>query len=188
MGAQRGVAEAATQSILQTYLSTREDISPGIEFTALQLTVDAKPGLPEEKERIRNAGGYVRRAIHDHDGPERVWLDSSLQTPGLAMSRSLGDAIARRVGVIPTPMISSHTLSSRDQFLVLATDGVWDSLSNAAVVASIGRAVSKSSLGFAPEQVVSGVRDANGGACIDDTTCVIVKLPEYNEFDTSLGS
>ena len=35
-------------------------------------------------------------------GPMRVWLKNE-DTPGLAMSRSLGDALAESIGVIPTP-------------------------------------------------------------------------------------
>jgi hypothetical protein len=38
-------------------------------------------------------------------GPARVWLPN-LDYPGLAMSRALGDTIARPIGVIPTPEIS----------------------------------------------------------------------------------
>jgi hypothetical protein len=38
-------------------------------------------------------------------GPARVWLPD-LDYPGLAMSRALGDTIARPIGVIPTPEVS----------------------------------------------------------------------------------
>ena len=43
------------------------------------------------------------------------------------MTRSLGDSIASDVGVIPTPTIQSHEIDdTEDQFVVLATDGIWD--------------------------------------------------------------
>ncbi len=37
-------------------------------------------------------------------GPERVWL-KDIDVPGLAMSRSFGDAVASTVGVIVIPGI-----------------------------------------------------------------------------------
>jgi len=40
----------------------------------------------------------------DPIGPHRVWLKNE-NAPGLAMSRSLGDQVAARVGVIPEPGI-----------------------------------------------------------------------------------
>ena len=39
-------------------------------------------------------------------GPSRVWLKNE-DIPGLAMSRSLGDNIAHRVGVICDPGMNS---------------------------------------------------------------------------------
>ena len=48
--------------------------------------------------------------MHDFDdncvGPHRVWLADEM-TPGLAMSRSIGDAVAHSVGVTAVPEVSS---------------------------------------------------------------------------------
>jgi len=44
--------------------------------------------------------------------------------PGLAMSRAFGDFILKDHGVIATPDIWYHRLTSSDQFIVLASDGV----------------------------------------------------------------
>ncbi|EED88435.1 hypothetical protein THAPSDRAFT_264295, partial [Thalassiosira pseudonana CCMP1335] len=50
----------------------------------------------------------------------------------IAMTRALGDAVMIRAGVVPTPLVHSIQLV-KDDFIVLATDGVWDVLSNDAV-------------------------------------------------------
>lgn len=50
--------------------------------------------------------------------------------PGLAMSRSLGDQVAHSVGVSSVPDVKEFYLSREDKFVVIATDGVWEFLSN----------------------------------------------------------
>ena len=62
-------------------------------------------------------------------GPARVWLQD-VDVPGLAMSRSLGDYVAQSVGVIPDPEINIYDISVDDRFLIIASDGVWEFLSN----------------------------------------------------------
>ena len=62
-------------------------------------------------------------------GPKRVWLRSK-DLPGLAMTRSLGDMAATSVGVIAKPEISRYELTERDKILVVASDGLWDRMSN----------------------------------------------------------
>lgn len=68
-----------------------------------QLSEDHKPTLPLETERIKAAGGRIETFKGPNGeclGPGRVWLPHE-DSPGLAMSRSLGDYQAHSVGVIP---------------------------------------------------------------------------------------
>ena len=59
------------------------------------------------------------------DEPEvsRVWLPFD-DAPGLAMARAFGDFCLKEYGVISIPEFSHRTLTERDQFIVLASDGV----------------------------------------------------------------
>jgi serine/threonine protein phosphatase PrpC len=60
----------------------------------------------------------------------RVWLKYE-DSPGLAMSRSLGDAVAESVGVIAVPDTKFCTrLPERDKALVVCSDGVIEFMSN----------------------------------------------------------
>jgi len=52
-----------------------------------------------------------------------VWLPDE-NSPGLAMSRAFGDFMLKDYGIIAIPEISHRTLTSSDQFIVLASDGV----------------------------------------------------------------
>mmetsp|Transcript_24374 Transcript_24374/g.62871 ORF Transcript_24374/g.62871 Transcript_24374/m.62871 type:complete len:80 (+) Transcript_24374:964-1203(+) len=48
------------------------------------------------------------------------------ELPGLAMSRSIGDHVATPIGVVADPELTSHELTPSDEFLILASDGVWE--------------------------------------------------------------
>ncbi|MED6130741.1 hypothetical protein PIB30_003317 [Stylosanthes scabra] len=98
------------------------------EIIPIQLTTDMKPGLPDEADRIRSCNGRVF-ALHEEPHIQRVWLPDE-NAPGLAMSRAFGDFILKDHGIIAIPEISYRPLTLSDQFLVLASDGVWDVLSN----------------------------------------------------------
>jgi hypothetical protein len=58
-------------------------------------------------------------------GPARVWLKNA-PLPGLNMSRSLGDLVAKQAGVISAPYKTVHVLQPTDRALVVASDGVGD--------------------------------------------------------------
>ena len=63
-------------------------------------------------------------------GEPRLWLQD-LPSPGLLLSRSLGDLTATSVGCTCEPEITYVTLRRDvDHCLVLASDGIWDVLDN----------------------------------------------------------
>ena len=116
----------------------------------VQLTVDFKPNLPrkfhsltliqqarqpkqviltatfilfaEEAERILQCKGRVF-CLNDEPGVHRVWLPDA-DSPGLAMSRAFGDYCVKDFGLISVPEVTQRHITSKDQFVVLATDGV----------------------------------------------------------------
>ncbi|XP_042457388.1 probable protein phosphatase 2C 33 [Zingiber officinale] len=110
---------------------------------AIQLTVDLKPNLPGEAERIRKCRGRVF-ALREEPDVTRVWLPDK-DMPGLAMARALGDFILKDYGLSSVPEISYRHITERDEFVVLATDGVWDVLSNQQVVDIVASAPDRSS-------------------------------------------
>lgn len=104
-----------------------------------RVSVDHKPNLEEEKQRVLDAGGKVI-----YSGCWRVAHD---EIPlRLAISRSLGDhplkvnlprsCDAPLVSVVP----DIHVLDvgqDDDEFLVFASDGLWDRLSDEEAVATV---------------------------------------------------
>ncbi|XP_038902772.1 probable protein phosphatase 2C 52 [Benincasa hispida] len=111
-------------------------------LVATQLTVDLKPDLPREAERIKKCKGRVF-ALHDEPEVPRVWLPFD-NAPGLAMARAFGDFCLKDYGVISIPEFSHRVLTNDDLFVVLASDGVWDVLSNEEVVEIVYSASTRS--------------------------------------------
>ncbi|CAK9157799.1 unnamed protein product [Ilex paraguariensis] len=95
---------------------------------AVQLTIDLKPNLPREAARIQQCKGRVF-ALQDEPEVARVWLPNS-DSPGLAMARAFGDFCLKDFGLISVPDVYYRRITEKDEFIVLASDGVWDVLSN----------------------------------------------------------
>ena len=97
------------------------------EIGVERISVDHKPEIESEASRITSAGGRVAaiKCPEGGMGPLRVFLKDA-PFPGLAMSRSLGDTVAHKVGVISEPeFFERELLVPDDILLIVATDGLW---------------------------------------------------------------
>ncbi|KAJ6691826.1 PROTEIN PHOSPHATASE 2C 37 [Salix purpurea] len=83
----------------------------------LPLSSDHKPDRPDELKRIQNAGG---RVIY-WDGPRILGV--------LAMSRAIGDNYLKPY-VSCEPEVTTMDRTVEDDCLILASDGLWDVVSN----------------------------------------------------------
>jgi protein phosphatase 2C family protein 2/3 len=150
--------------------------------TAVALSIDHKPYLKSESDRIYRAGGYVTM--------ERV-------NGTLALSRALGDldfkqnhSVGREDQLVSSEAeITINELSPDDHFIVIACDGIWDVMSNEEVVAFVNEKFSQS---IQPDKVCELLIDACLAKTIhdpgtDNMTVIIVCL--FNESDpVSFGS
>ena len=95
----------------------------GDKVVAVEMSVDHKPELAEEKARIEKAGGFVE------DNRVKGILN---------LSRSLGDleyksdtSIALKDQMLTAmPDIRKEKIGGDSQFLILACDGIWDCLTS----------------------------------------------------------
>lgn len=146
---------------------------------AVQLTVDLKPSIPAEAERIRRCRGRVF-ALKDEPEVARVWLPNN-DSPGLAMARALGDFCLKNFGLISVPDLSCLCLSEKDEFIILATDGIWDVLSNKEVVEIVASAPARSSASRAlVEYAVRAWRHKYPTSKVDDCAAVCLFLDMSN--------
>ena len=104
------------------------------KFEAEQLTFDHSWDVDREQRRILEYGGRVDKVKLSWGvggiGPLRVWFRHE-EKPGLAMTRSIGDHVARNIGVISKPeILQSREIERNDYAIMMGSDGVFEYLSN----------------------------------------------------------
>ncbi len=138
----------------------------------------------DERKRIEAGEGRI-------DGGGNVWYGPV----GIAMTRSLGNIVMRRAGIIPTPevtitdvneMMISHTKVCTGEdascFIFLGTDGIFDVLKNEDVVNFVATEFEKTrELQNSSDSLVTKARDRWQAGLkldvrIDDATCVIIRF------------
>lgn len=167
-------------------LGTRDENN---QLVAIQLTVDLKPNIPSEAQRIKQRRGRIF-ALPEEPEVARVWLPK-YNSPGLAMARAFGDFCLKDHGVISMPDVSYHHITEKDEFVVLATDGVWDVLSNDEVVSIVSRATSRASAArFLVESAHRAWRTRFPTSKIDDcaVVCLFLNTDEASESSSSMSN
>ncbi|CAN1295001.1 Probable protein phosphatase 2C 77 [Linum perenne] len=125
---------------------------------ATPLTVDHRLNCrDDERLRIQNSGGYV------HCG--RV-------QGSLAVSRAIGD-IHLKEWVISEPEISKIELSPDCQFLIMASDGLWDKVNEQEAVDEVSRHYS------VMESCKKLLQLAFSRGNLDDATVMVVSLANF---------
>jgi len=99
---------------------------------AVELSIDHKPDLEAERERISKAGGFIT------DG--RI-------NGNLNLSRAIGDFEYKKASnlsakeqlVIAFPEVKSFPLTSQSEFILMGCDGIWESLTNEEIIAEVAK-------------------------------------------------
>jgi len=144
----------------------------------IPLSEDHKPDRPDEKERIEAAGGQV---LTNRDCP-RIY--NSNGQGGLALSRALGDEFyknPKELLVPAEPDITRRELHRDDDFLILASDGLWDVYSSEKAVAFVNQLRKQQPLADANFISRELVRSALHLESTDNVTALVVLFKHANE-------
>ncbi|KAK7295639.1 hypothetical protein RJT34_18550 [Clitoria ternatea] len=152
-------------------------------LVAVQLTIDLKPSLPREEARIKLRKGRVF-SLQNEPEVARVWLPNS-DFPGLAMARAFGDFCLKDFGLIAVPDVSYHRLTENDEFVVLATDGIWDVLSNEEVVDIVASAPRSTAARVLVESAVQAWRTKFTHCKVDDCAAVCLFFDPDSDFKSA---
>ncbi|XP_072983260.1 probable protein phosphatase 2C 34 [Typha latifolia] len=155
-------------------------ISHNGNLVPVQLTVDCKPNLPQEAERITQCNGRVF-CLSDEPGVHRLWLPNK-ETPGLAMSRAFGDYCVKDHGLISVPEVTQRRINNnKDQFVILATDGVWDVISNEEAVQIVSSTKEKEkSAKRLVECAVRAWKRKRKGIAVDDCSAICLFFHSFS--------
>ncbi|GFH53660.1 protein kinase A [Chaetoceros tenuissimus] len=128
----------------------------GAQYRAVPLSQDQTPYRKGERQRILSKGARILsldqieglqpvrfneegtdldlgEEIDEGGDPPRVW-HPTMDFPGTAFSRSIGDSLAEELGVIADPEMVTRELERGDEMIILASDGVFEFLTNQSVI------------------------------------------------------
>ena len=144
---------------------------------AIPLSFDQKPDDPEESKRIKENGGEISQYEEDGEksGPFRVWKKGEAY-PGIAMSRSIGDFIASKLGVIPEPKFLEEKIDKDTKFIIVASDGIWEFLDNDTVKNITMPYYEKNDPNGACKELIKRATEFwnQEDIVVDDITCIVV--------------
>ncbi|OAY67078.1 putative protein phosphatase 2C 59 [Ananas comosus] len=124
---------------------------------AIAVSRDHKPDQTDERQRIEDAGGFV------------MWAGTWRVGGVLAVSRAFGDRLLKQY-VVADPEIQEEKIDGSLEFLILASDGLWDVVSNEEAVAMI-KSIED------PEQAAKRLlQEAYQRGSADNITCVVVRI------------
>jgi len=120
-----------------------------VDLVSERLSCDHTVELPVERRRIEAAGGCIR--THDADGdavPPRCYIsqDEPWLGPGRRISRAFGDVNAELDGLlIAEPDVFTQYLGGEDEFLIMASDGIWEFVHDDKAVELVSNAAASNS-------------------------------------------
>lgn len=124
--------------------------------------------------------GLAERMSYDHRGTDKMEIERVTQAGGfvidgrvgatLAITRAFGDHSLKGKGVIAKPFIKKHQLRSTDKYLVIASDGVWDSMEDQD---AINYCKEECSIKDIAQAIVKGAIDKGSK---DNTSCLVIRF------------
>lgn len=129
-------------------------MQPDKRVVAKPMSSDQTPYRKDERERVKKHGARILsmdqieglEPIHENWGevnlgedideggdPPRVWSPHG-DYPGTAFTRSFGDMYAEELGVSAEAEIFVRDISTNDKYVIIASDGVFEFLTNQMVI------------------------------------------------------
>ncbi|KAM7514734.1 hypothetical protein LguiA_004317 [Lonicera macranthoides] len=124
--------------------------------SAIPLSIDHKPDRSDERERIEQAGGFI------------IWAGTWRVGGVLAVSRAFGDKLLKPY-VVAEPEIQEEEIDGVE-FIILASDGLWNVLSNKDAVAMVKEITD------AEAAARKLIEEAYAKGSSDNITCVVVRF------------
>ncbi|PPD94317.1 hypothetical protein GOBAR_DD08645 [Gossypium barbadense] len=125
--------------------------------SAVPLSIDHKPDRSDERLRIEDAGGFI------------IWAGTWRVGGILAVSRAFGDKLLKPY-VVAEPEIQVEEEIDGVDFIIIASDGLWNVLSNEDAVALVQHITD------AEAAARKLIKEAYALGSSDNITCVVVRF------------
>lgn len=187
------IASSPTQQRTQSSLSFNPNKDYHLE--ALNLSIDQSPYREDEYERLIKNGAEIMTIGQKHNEISRDLLPSDLKNmkndgdrcriwikdknePGCEYSRSIGDKLGESIGVICDPEIFIRNLNEEYEYFVIASDGVFEFLTNEDVINIIEQS---GSVLECCQNIVSDSRNLwlHYDNKSDDITVIVIKISDF---------
>jgi CRP-like cAMP-binding protein/serine/threonine protein phosphatase PrpC len=176
-------------------------------LVAKPLSSDQTPYRKDERERCKRYGARIMsmdqieglEPIHENWGdlnlgeaideggdPPRIWSPKG-DYPGTAFTRSLGDCVAEECGVVAEPEILEREILPQDKFIIIASDGVFEFLTNQMAADMVARYVD-------PLEACKAIVNAAYNMWLqyevrtDDITAIVIYIDEVAKHSTVFNS
>jgi len=155
------VALVDTSAVTVAHVGDSRAVMCRADGEVVTLTKDHKPELEEEQVRLKELGGYVEE------------VQGCLRVMGqLGMTRAIGDRPLKPY-VSSEPDVTVYPLEKGDQFIVLASDGVFDVFEDETVVRMVRSCAS-------PQEAANLLTHSAFNAGVNDNaTALVVALDGY---------
>ncbi|KAJ3696244.1 hypothetical protein LUZ60_001621 [Juncus effusus] len=124
---------------------------------AIAVSRDHKPDQTDERQRIEDAGGFV------------MWAGTWRVGGVLAVSRAFGDRLLKQF-VVADPEIKEEVVDNSLEFLILASDGLWDVVTNDEAVEMV------KPIEDAEQAAKTLLQEASQRGSADNITVIIVRF------------
>ena len=143
----------------------------------IKLSLEHKPFLYEESLRIKANGGEIcqMEEYGNKIGPFRIWKKGE-KYPGIDISRSIGDSIATKLGVISKPDFIEKSLDKETKFIVIMSKGVYEYLSDKEIMDIVMPFYLKNDPKGASQALcnIARILWKKNDFIIDDTTAIVI--------------
>ena len=154
------------------------------KWSYINLSTEHSPDLKSEKTRIFTQGGEIHPTLNEkgiaEDNVQRIWRKNE-NYPGLAISRTIGDLIAKKIGVISNPSVIYKKLDLRSKFIILGTSSFWNVVNSTDIITTIKKYLLIGDANSAAKSLVEKAKKywSKIGKKRDDVTVLVIFIHPY---------
>jgi serine/threonine protein phosphatase PrpC len=154
-------------------------------YRAAALTNDQTTARSDEQARLQACGAKLMTVAqrddslsNPNDTALRVWVPGTEKQPGCEFTRSIGDSLAKSIGVTAEPEVMEIDYVDKDAIFALVSDGVTQYMSDDEIMQLIAKNIDSpaDAVSAIIRQAAQAWKEKNDMTYIDDITATVIFL------------